>query len=472
MAGWLAGCVWCVAGCLGGCWGPLLGGWGRQPLQAALASALAAGLPRHHAGTPPARGPTSAARNCSGPQGVQMATRRVAQALQQDDVPALVRDPSMCVKTLMRQILQTVKTSQGLPNATDFAFQASLLSSREGLEAVSTHVCALVRRTAAACGINVVDLQPGGDPDDAFESLVEATDEAIEVVGDCMDEIAGVNRHSAAQSGTIEYRDPHARRRRHSAGIAQGGASAQQQADSVREKPQKFFSDKIDNSHAPFVPKYTRPHGAGSTGAAESTAVAKSDRSSPKSSKIAGHAAALGVDTTEDRPAGIEHPFRADILGLERDQSEHQITQLQVQKYRPLDESGEAGWVDTEESLRQMIDKLTDRSIREIAVDLEAHSYRSFQGFVCLMQLSTRAEDWLIDTLALRAHMQLLLPVFTNPKITKVLHGADSDIVWLHRDFGLYIVNLFDTGQAARVLSFPRFGLAYLLKHYCGVEAD
>jgi exosome complex exonuclease RRP6 len=36
--------------------------------------------------------------------------------------------------------------------------------------------------------------------------------------------------------------------------------------------------------------------------------------------------------------------------------------------------------------------------VTEIAVDLEAHSYRSFLGFVCLMQLSTRDEDWLIDT--------------------------------------------------------------------------
>ena len=38
------------------------------------------------------------------------------------------------------------------------------------------------------------------------------------------------------------------------------------------------------------------------------------------------------------------------------------------------------------------------------------------------------------------------------------------------RDFGLYLVNLFDTGQAARVLSLPSAGLAFLLDHYCGVK--
>lgn len=51
-----------------------------------------------------------------------------------------------------------------------------------------------------------------------------------------------------------------------------------------------------------------------------------------------------------------------------------------------------------------------------------------------------------------------------------MLHGADSDIVWLQRDFGIYVVNLFDTGQAARVLTYPSAGLAYLLSKMCGVK--
>lgn len=31
------------------------------------------------------------------------------------------------------------------------------------------------------------------------------------------------------------------------------------------------------------------------------------------------------------------------------------------------------------------------------------------------------------------------------------MHGADRDIIWLQRDFGIYVCNLFDTGQ---VLTF------------------
>jgi 3'-5' exonuclease len=41
---------------------------------------------------------------------------------------------------------------------------------------------------------------------------------------------------------------------------------------------------------------------------------------------------------------------------------------------------------------------------------------------------------------------------------------------WLQRDFGIYVVNMFDTGQAARVLRLPGLGLKYLLQHFCGVQ--
>lgn len=54
----------------------------------------------------------------------------------------------------------------------------------------------------------------------------------------------------------------------------------------------------------------------------------------------------------------------------------------------------------------------------------------------------------------------------------QVFHGADHDIQWLQRDFGIYVVNMFDTGQAARVLSLARHSLAHLLERYCDVTPD
>ena len=52
-----------------------------------------------------------------------------------------------------------------------------------------------------------------------------------------------------------------------------------------------------------------------------------------------------------------------------------------------------------------------------------------------------------MDTIALKKHIgDALRGVFDDPTITKVLHGANSDVMWLQRDFGIYIVNMFDTG--------------------------
>jgi hypothetical protein len=48
---------------------------------------------------------------------------------------------------------------------------------------------------------------------------------------------------------------------------------------------------------------------------------------------------------------------------------------------------------------------------------------------------------------------KLYLKVFTDPSITKVFHGADSDIEWLQKDLGVYVVGMFDTYQAVYIFS-------------------
>ncbi|XP_073109646.1 protein RRP6-like 2 isoform X2 [Elaeis guineensis] len=106
-------------------------------------------------------------------------------------------------------------------------------------------------------------------------------------------------------------------------------------------------------------------------------------------------------------------------------------------------------------------------------VDLEHNQYRSFQGLTCLMQISTRTEDFIIDTLKLRIHVgPYLREIFKDPSKRKVLHGADRDILWLQQDFGIYLCNLFDTGRASRILQLERNSLEYLLHYFCGVNAN
>ncbi|CAI5491619.1 unnamed protein product [Closterium sp. Naga37s-1] len=136
----------------------------------------------------------------------------------------------------------------------------------------------------------------------------------------------------------------------------------------------------------------------------------------------------------------------------------------------PLEDTPLA-YVETREQLAAMAEEI--KAEREVAVDLENHNYRSFQGFLCVLQLSTRRKDYVVDAIALRGEIGPLLgPIFADTRVVKVMHGADSDVVWLQRDFGIFIANMFDTGQASRVLGLERFSLAHLLQRYCRVTAN
>ena len=169
----------------------------------------------------------------------------------------------------------------------------------------------------------------------------------------------------------------------------------------------------------------------------------------------------------------VPHVYETEITSLS-------YTPWQLESPKPekinILESLEATWIDTPQALNDMGVQL--ESAREIALDLEAHSYRSFAGFVCLIQISYKDQggnlkNFLIDPFPLWNQISGTLgPILANPEVVKVLHGADSDIQWLQRDFGLYVVNLFDTGRASRALRYSSAGYAYLLKRYVGVDAD
>ena len=83
----------------------------------------------------------------------------------------------------------------------------------------------------------------------------------------------------------------------------------------------------------------------------------------------------------------------------------------------------EALWVDTPEALEQLTKDL--ESAREIAVDLEAHNYRSFGGITCLIQITIgftdsrpERQNYLVDPFPLWQQLgQALGPAFADPKI-------------------------------------------------------
>ena len=97
--------------------------------------------------------------------------------------------------------------------------------------------------------------------------------------------------------------------------------------------------------------------------------------------------------------------------------------------YKPLEETPFT-LVETEEQLAELKEVLEES--KEIAIDLEHHDHRSYLGFTCLMQISTREQDFIVDTIALKKLIgDALRGVFDDPSIVKVLHGADRDVEWL-----------------------------------------
>ena len=125
--------------------------------------------------------------------------------------------------------------------------------------------------------------------------------------------------------------------------------------------------------------------------------------------------------------------------------------------------------VENEESFAHMWADLAAQPA--IAVDTESNSLHAYQERVCLIQISTRAQDYLVDTLALDS-LDLLGEVFANPAIQKVFHAGDYDLTCLKRDYAFTFTNYFDTSIAAAAVGEENLGLSTLLTKYFGFSVD
>jgi ribonuclease D len=126
-------------------------------------------------------------------------------------------------------------------------------------------------------------------------------------------------------------------------------------------------------------------------------------------------------------------------------------------------------WVDKPEPFHQMLGDLTAQP--RLAVDTESNSLHAYREQVCLIQFTTPSKDYVVDPLAL-PDMSALGPIFSNPKIEKIFHAAEYDLICLRRDFSFQFSNLFDTMHASRVLGYPFVGLDNLLAEKFQFEMD
>ncbi len=129
----------------------------------------------------------------------------------------------------------------------------------------------------------------------------------------------------------------------------------------------------------------------------------------------------------------------------------------------------QATYINNADSFYNLIYRLADEPL--LGIDTESNSLHAYRERVCLIQLSTRTADYIIDPLAI-SDIHSLGELLRDPHIEKVFHAAEYDLICLKRDYGFTVANLFDTMHAARVCGAKTIGLSSMLEKYFGVRAN
>ena len=104
-----------------------------------------------------------------------------------------------------------------------------------------------------------------------------------------------------------------------------------------------------------------------------------------------------------------------------------------------------------------------------IAIDTESNSRHRYPERVCLIQVATKSEVYLIDPIA-ADDINPLGEVLADETVVKVIQGAEYDIRCLDREWGFRVRNLFDTSIAARFAGMEQSGLSALIESLLGVH--
>lgn len=104
--------------------------------------------------------------------------------------------------------------------------------------------------------------------------------------------------------------------------------------------------------------------------------------------------------------------------------------------------------IDSQEQFDKIIEIFADETV--LFIDTEFHRRDTYYAKLCLIQVSTLREQYVIDTLS-GIDISSFAKILSNRKIVKVIHSADQDILIFYHMFGILPKNIFDTQIAASV---------------------
>ncbi|MFW9780229.1 MAG: ribonuclease D [Candidatus Heimdallarchaeota archaeon] len=119
------------------------------------------------------------------------------------------------------------------------------------------------------------------------------------------------------------------------------------------------------------------------------------------------------------------------------------------------------------EDYNQVIKEIS--GVRIIGVDLEADSFHRYYEKICLIQIGTPKNIYIIDPLA-GLDISPVKEILEDPTVVKVMHDPTYDIALLKKTLSVTPRNIFDTSIAGQQLGFRKLGLDNLLKQVLQVE--
>ncbi|KAF7148916.1 hypothetical protein RHSIM_Rhsim03G0051500 [Rhododendron simsii] len=301
-------------------------------------------------------------------------------------------------------------SSRGIPSDKDFHFYYNFAEFKSPVKAISDDAELMLR----AIGSSSAQLWgkemefPRGDLDDAYDWLVSANDEVFERFDVSVDDFRRARKEAeeGGPSGMVAIAEDSESgfqlvygKHKKKGLLSQVVVEEKDRVESsvkVASRDKKTMGGK---PKVPFhVPSIPRPQ--------DKFKIVVNNSNQPFDH--------VWLQRSEDESRFIHPLEKFSIL----DFVDKNVGHVEPVKPRPI-ESTPFKLVEEVMDLKELAAKL--RGVTEFAVDLEHNHYRSFQGLTCLMQISTRTEDFVVDTLKLRIHIgPYLREVFKDPAKKKV----------------------------------------------------
>jgi len=118
-------------------------------------------------------------------------------------------------------------------------------------------------------------------------------------------------------------------------------------------------------------------------------------------------------------------------------------------------ENSERLFVDTEEQLLVLVEKLQKETL--LAISVERSIDHGFLGpYLCVLIISTPKVDYIIDVIKLSSEVEacdeLKEKIFFNANILKIFFAATEDILALHQDLSTHVLGIIDLQDVHELL--------------------